>query len=96
MSPHSFHACNARPQAAVPRRQRRRVRARPIVLGASPLSPLPPSVPPLPRSPRVRPPTGDDSPYPEVRSAIANTDDPDMPVNAPGPSASSGPSSPLA
>ena len=23
----------------------------------------------------------DDSPYPEVRSAVANTDDPDMPVN---------------
>ena len=25
--------------------------------------------------------TEDDSPYPEVRSAVANTDDPDMPVN---------------
>ena len=25
------------------------------------------------------PPTEDDSPYPEVRSAVANTDDPDMP-----------------
>lgn len=24
--------------------------------------------------------TEDDSPYPEVRSAVANTDDPDMPV----------------
>ena len=23
----------------------------------------------------------DDSPYPEVRSAVSNTDDPDMPVN---------------
>ena len=23
----------------------------------------------------------DDSPYPEVRSAVANTDDPEMPVN---------------
>jgi hypothetical protein len=23
----------------------------------------------------------EDSPYPEVRSAVANTDDPDMPVN---------------
>ena len=32
-------------------------------------------------SPSLSHATEDESPYPEVRSAVANTDDPDMPVN---------------
>ena len=40
-------------------------------------------LPPFRPSPRPFCPllSEDDSPYPEVRSAVANTDDPDMPVN---------------